>query len=138
MSTQTLSNVDTEYYSLVYDEKMETTILSFKKNCGDERLLEASRMITDFVAHYRNHKHITDTSLLGPISIEAQKELAEEILPVMCALPSKRMVVGLVLGTDVFASYAAKNISSSAHELHDTIFYNHIDKARKAFAAEIE
>ncbi|MCG8477035.1 MAG: hypothetical protein MI784_16330 [Cytophagales bacterium] len=138
MSTQTLSNVDTEYYSLVYNEEMETTILSFKKNCGDERMLEAHRKLTDFVAHYRNHKHITDTSLFGPISIEAQKELAEEILPVMCALPSKRMIVGLVLGSDALATSVAKNVSSSARELHDTIFYNHIDEAKKAFATEIE
>lgn len=105
-------------YELNYNEKLDATTLKFLDRCDPDEFREAYTQMLELFKSQSCYKHITDTSKMGVVSVENQKWVGKEIVGNMkAAVPAgKKLHVGLVLGNDIFATVAAKNIERISEE----------------------
>ncbi len=110
--------MENEKYELNYSNETNSTILVFKQKCPDDLFREAYSEMLELFKKNKCFKHITDTSGMGVVSIENQKWVGQEIVTNMKAsVPTgKKLHVALVLGDDIFATVAAKNIERITEE----------------------
>jgi|GEM_PF-6100335 len=105
--------IETEFYKIEFTEDLQSTHLSFKKKCESERYREAYTVLIKIFEERGHFSHITDTSSMGVISLEDQEWVKEKVVPQIrrFANSSKKLNIALILGDDVFANFAAKNIA---------------------------
>lgn len=126
--------VDHEEYQINFLENLNSTFLEFKKKPVDNGLRDAySKMLEVFSSHHV-HKHITNTSLMGVVSIEDQKWVSTEFVPKMKESVSEdlELCIAIILGSDVFSTFGAKNMAKKAQEMSNGLkinFFSNFDEA---------
>ena len=108
-----------EDYELCFVPALNATFLKFFRKPSVEQFRKAYfEMSEAFIADKSISSHITDTSLMGVVPLESQQFVIKEIVPAMRrSLPSNQeLVIALILGDDVFASFAAKNMGKKVSE----------------------
>ena len=107
-----------ENFNLEFNSDIGATILTFTNRCSPEEFQKAYKAMLNLFLESKTTKHITDTSKMGVVSVDNQKWVGKEIVSKMkSSIPSdSKLNVGLVLGNDIFATVAAKNIERISEE----------------------
>lgn len=133
--------MENEKYELSYSNEIDSTILIFKQKCPDDVFKKAYSEMLEMFKENNCFKHITDTSGMGVVSVENQKWVGQEIVANMkAAAPAgKKLHVALVLGDDIFATVAAKNIERMTEE-EKTMYVNEFSSisAAKSWIKEVK
>ncbi len=113
MITKDSPLIEEKDFFISYNQEEQFSFLKFNNKCSSTIYHRAYNDLLRTFHTYRHHKHITDTSDMGVVSIDDQKWVKVNIVPQIRQAVSmdKTLNIGLVLGRDIFATIAAKNIA---------------------------
>lgn len=98
-------------YELSFNEELQSTILVYSRRCEESEFKEALIEMLKLFRLKGCKKHMTNTSKMGVVSVANQKWVASEIVSKMKeSVGDEKLQIALVLGDDIFATVAAKNI----------------------------
>lgn len=104
------------------------TFLIFKKMSKEEHVKLGYQKLLEVYTKYGCGYHLTDTRKMGVVSPKAQEYVYEHILPKMIEHTEHSITVALIVGKDIFAQFAAKNISIRAYNTVKSAFFDELEK----------
>lgn len=111
--------IDNEEYQISILDNLKASFLKFKKKPASGGLRSAYTQLVEIFSKNKLHKHMTDTSLMGVVSIEDQKWVSGEVVPKLKSSinDSDELQIALILGADVFSAFGAKNMAKKAKQM---------------------
>ncbi|MDW7692359.1 hypothetical protein R9C00_13515 [Flammeovirgaceae bacterium SG7u.111] len=103
----------TDFFSLEFIEDLGLSHLTFKRKCTSEEYRLAYTKLIELFEEKGHHNHVTDTSSLGTVGIADQQWVKSDVVPNLRKIVDKahKLNIALILGNDIFATFAAKNIA---------------------------
>ncbi|WP_020529596.1 hypothetical protein [Flexithrix dorotheae] len=105
--------MEESFFKLEFIEELNLSHLTFLKKCTSDQYRLAYGQLVELFKSKGHHNHITDTSTMGVIGVEDQQWVKANVVPNMrkFADSTKKLNIALILGDDIFATFAAKNIA---------------------------
>lgn len=122
-----VDTISQEKLSKEYSQEGDYTQVTYHQHMQFSERKEKTKELTEFVINHGVRKHIFDTRDMGVVSPEAQKWASEYFGKHVMATLAKgeSFRCGIIVGKDIFAKVAAKNMSSAvaAKDSHFIVQY---------------
>lgn len=120
--------------SVGFDKDTDATYMIFKDNVSSDQFIDVHKKVVEMlnIMDSCSGKHLVDTQPIKTVSLEGQKWVAENVVPVMQKkgkLPKAQ--IALVMSKDVFGQFAVKNITKKTDEISEVNFFETTDEAKK-------
>ncbi|MBX2842801.1 MAG: hypothetical protein KTR26_13605 [Flammeovirgaceae bacterium] len=101
------------FFKIEFIEELNLSHLTFQRKCTSDHFRLAYGQLVELFHSKGHNNHITDTSTMGVIGVVDQQWVKANVVPNMrkFADKTKKLNIALILGNDIFATFAAKNIA---------------------------
>lgn len=116
------------------DKELDATYMIYKQNVSSNEFIETHRKVVDMLNSVDgcSGKHLVDTKPIKIVSLEGQKWVAENVVPILQNKSKREKAqIALVMSSDVFGQFAVQNISKKTDGISETHFFNTEEDARK-------
>lgn len=118
--------------SIGFNRDLDASYMIFKENVTSDQFIDVHKKVVDMLNTMDtcSGKHLVDTQVLKTVSLEGQKWVAENVVPVMHEKGNcGKAKIALVMSGDVFGQFAVKNITKKTDEISEVHFFNTRDEA---------
>jgi len=115
------------------DKDLDATFMIYKENVSPDDFINTHRKVVDMLnaIDVCSGKHLVDTKPIKLVSLEGQKWVAENVVPLIHKKSNRdKAQIALVMSSDVFAQFAVQNISKKTDGISETHFFNTSDDAK--------
>ncbi len=115
-----------------FDKDADFTFMKYKEHVDSDQFISTHKKVVEMLTKMDMYsgKHLVDTKVLKTVSLESQKWVAENVIPlIQQKSKNSKAKIALILSEDVFGSFAVKNISKKADAISETHFFNNYDEA---------
>ena len=123
-----------EFASVGHDRDLDATYMIFKDNVSSEQFIDIHKKVVDMLNTMDScsGKHLVDTKPIKTVSLEGQKWVAENVVPVMHKKGNREKAqIALVMSSDVFGQFAVQNISKKTDDISEVNFFETSDEAKE-------